>query len=170
MRLLYLCIREQGGTVHEYEFLSEGRFKFESAGKEPRLIVRRDGEFLPPDFFRGERNKPKSTVNAIGAIVGENAAGKTSVARFLQRIRAVPDSMDKGFDYLLVYEVESCAAKSDDARTQKWVIRWSWPGMKEPDLPDLPGVVWQNEKSFINDFEFGYMSPHFSPEHPFLNN
>lgn len=174
MRLLYLCEREQGGAVHEYEFLSEGRFKFECAGKEPRLIVRRDGEFLPPDFFRGERNKPKSTVNAIGAIVGENAAGKTSVARFLQRIRAVPDAMDKGFDYLLVYEVESCAAKSDDARTRKWVIRWSWPGMTEPDLPDLPGVVWdrrqQNEKSFVNDFEFCYMSPHFSPEHPFLNN
>lgn len=174
MRLLYLCIREQGGAVHEYEFLSEGRFKFEYAEPDARLIVKRDGEFLPPDFFRGERNKPKSTVNAIGAIVGENAAGKTSVARFLQRIRALPDGMDKGFDYVLVYEVELRAVDAAAVRTRKWVVRWSWPGMSEPDLPDLPGVVWdrrqQNEKSFVNDFEFGYMSPHFSPEHPFLNN
>lgn len=89
MRLVFLYTEEEGPLKgRELNFVSDHCFHIVNDA-----LVDEGGERLPDGFFnvRGKKAKP---VDAVSAIIGENGAGKTFVAEFIQRVFAPKACVD----------------------------------------------------------------------------
>ena len=166
MRLLYLEVNDGG------------RFKdlVVSFDKAYRFV--RKGNFLTCDFSNEETlpgrfftvcGADKAVVSDLFAIVGENGSGKTSIARFLQQIRASDVGGDPGFEYVLIYEVV-------DQNGPVWRVHWCLRDIEGPiaiDTSKFPKgirLVLQTDKDACHPnaaFEFAYYTPHLTPENLF---
>ena len=85
MKLLYLYIRDYGILKDiEFNFDSEYRFHFD---KDTRELTGGETESaLPKNFFSINKKGNDRVVESISAIVGNNGAGKTSIANFLDEL------------------------------------------------------------------------------------
>lgn len=174
MRLMYLWV-DDGGQFKEFacNFSSSYVFALDKRDSGWNFCVAKSACALPTGFFDIGRHRHVSDVSVI---VGANAAGKTSIARFLREIRSNENAITEGFRYVIVYEVEGV-----------WHVQW-WLGTdesmgKNEDVvrigvwPEKTGSVIEccagsdcKKNNALWDFEFAYYSPHFTTENPFLAN
>ena len=175
MRLLYLWV-DDGGKFADFgvNFAEAYRFKTICEGQNYRIDCDKREDAVPEGFFAVGGTK----VDHASAIVGDNSSGKTSVARFIQQIRANADAT-ACFNYILVYEI-------GDEWGVQWCIRRALELDEFLDI-DLNGELLENKyregklrkcKAEIGleknqalwDFEFVYYTPHFTTENPFPAN
>jgi hypothetical protein len=85
MKLLYLYIRDYGILKNvEFNFDSEYRFHFD---KDTRELTQLEPENqLDDDFFSINKKGNDRVIESVSAIIGNNGAGKTSVAKFLDEL------------------------------------------------------------------------------------
>ena len=95
MRLLYLEVND-GGRFKDLVVSFDKAYRFVRKGNFLTYDFS-DEEALPDRFFR-VCGAGKAVVSDLFAIVGENGSGKTSIARFLQQIRASDVGGDPGFE------------------------------------------------------------------------
>ena len=85
MKLLYLYIEEYGLLKNtEFNFDSEYRFHYNNKNNE--LIGGKTEDPLPDDFFSIDKTSKSRVVESISALIGDNGAGKTTVARLLSTL------------------------------------------------------------------------------------
>lgn len=98
MKLLYLYIRDYGILQDiEFNFDSEHKYHFD---KSTRVLSSQLSQSpLPEDFFSINKKGDDRVIESISAIIGNNGAGKTSVARFLHDL-----SRRRDFEYILIWE------------------------------------------------------------------
>lgn len=169
MKLLFLWVNDKGRFKDfSLNFDSAYRFSLLHNGQSYELKCSMTGDAIPEGFFNVGDSR---CVDDVSVVVGKNASGKTSVARFIQGIRANEDATAK-FDYVLVYEIDCI-----------WRVQWyvernvndtapaslSLPpkpyGVKDI-IPCKGGSDCRRNKA-LWDFEFAYYSPHFTTENPF---
>ena len=171
MRLLYIWVSDKAPFENlSLNFDSGYRFTVERTSDSIKLECVETGEKLPPDFFNLPNGRCDITVSVV---VGRNASGKTSVARYLERIRAFEDG-SADFDYVLVYE-----------KGERWFVQWydsqshldrshvsldftSKP-VGTPAAEVCEGGNCKKNAALWN-FEYAYYSPHFTTENQFLIN
>ena len=175
MRLLYLWVDDSEKFADFGVNFTDGyRFKTIRDGDVYCVDCEKREDAVPEEFFaiRGAK------VQHASAIVGDNSSGKTSIARFIQHIRANPDATSS-FNYVLVYEIGDV-----------WGVQWCVRRTREVDEfldVDFRGELFENKNSggklrkckagtglqknqALWDFEFVYYTPHFTTENPFPAN
>lgn len=139
MRLIYVYIGESGPLRDvELNFCADVRCRMTGETLE---VERRDP--LPKHFYK-LRNCHREQVASVSAIVGENGAGKTSVAEFLARACAETVSGD----YLIVTEEQGRDLRCY-GRWERWTLKLD---------SDLGSAI----KGRRLPFRFVYLSPHYS--------
>ena len=182
MKLIYLWVNDKDF----YDTLSvplDGRFCFEVKNCQNGLrlsVTKRDCVQLPDNFFsvkcsrRSETRCPrKSKVETVSVVAGRNASGKTSIARYLEAMRSNGDCGNLGFDYVLIYEIESNEKEPTDAEKLNWIVQASFDGKRvdseiEQDIEESLGIRLVSGKQAREDFAFIYYSPHYTTEDPFF--
>ena len=118
MKLLYLWVNDRDRFKDfSLNFNSAYKFSLSHSGQSYELKCLMTGDAIPEGFFNVGDCK---CVDDVSVVVGKNASGKTSVARFIQGIRANEDATAK-FDYVIVYEIDCI-----------WHIQW----YVEPNVDD----------------------------------
>ena len=182
MKLIYLWVDDKDF----YDVLSvpvDGRYCIDVARFNDRLrlsVTKRKCVDLPENFFSTKRSRDstakdcrKSKVDAVSVVVGKNASGKTSIARYLEAMRSNGDCGNLGFDYVLIYEIESNEKKPTDAGKLNWIVQASFDGKRvdseiEQDIEESLGIRLVPGKQAREDFAFIYYSPHYTTEDPFF--
>ncbi|MBQ4385131.1 MAG: hypothetical protein II823_04310 [Kiritimatiellae bacterium] len=171
MKLLYMWINDHPPfDDFSLNFHSGYSFSVEKKDAVIRLICKETGCVLPIGFFKGSNGACDIDVSAV---VGKNASGKTSVARYLELVRSAEDG-SASFDYLIVYEKGS-----------EWFVQWYDSnnqlagGVSTLELPEKPTHITTinqckggacDKNDALWNFEFAYYSPHFTTENQFLVN
>ena len=169
MRLLYLWVNDRGRFKDfSLNFDSAYRFSLLHSGQSYELKCSMTGDAIPEGFFNVGDSR---CVDDVSVVVGKNASGKTSVARFIQGIRAGKDATAK-FDYVIVYEIDCVwhiqwyvEPKVDDAVEVSLSLPSKPPCVK--DIIECKGGGNCIRNMALWDFEFAYYSPHFTTENPF---
>lgn len=168
MRLLYLyiqsfrCFRPEHPL--EVNFTTDYCFSLADDGDGRRLVCNASDRPLPKNFFgfTGEEN----AVTEVSAIIGENGAGKSSLASFVQRMR-MADAQKNAF--LVVYENE---------HDKSWRCQTSMRDIVLPKHGEIikEGYVWKKsetegvlsiEEILKGSFDYVYFSPYYSDQQPF---
>lgn len=173
MRLLYLYVDDKGYfSPLEISFNGEFVFSFDKDSCALSL-TRNESALVGEDFFVCTDHQ-RSSVDDISVIVGKNGAGKTSVARFLKRIRECKPNEKLEFDYILVYETLENSGKVWHFQSFIEIEEYEHFRTKEVRLPlnSIPdGVSVENHNetrsTVVQDFEFIYYTPHLTVENPF---
>ncbi len=102
MELLYLYIPESAGYIFKDQQINfTGRHKF-SFNKETRTLTYEEKKgAVDGSFFTTKKNE-NTVVSAISAIIGDNGAGKTTIADFLYQIR-----IRGGLEHIMVCKTEN---------------------------------------------------------------
>lgn len=171
MRLLFMWINDESPFENfALNFDSEYRFSVKKIGYQFELGCVETGDKLPKDFF--SLTSGNCGIN-VSVVVGKNASGKTSVARYLQAIRAFEDGT-ANFDYVMVYEKGDewfvqwydCHAQSEGYNVK--LVRSHWPHPAVQVNVCEGGKCKKNEALW--NFEYAYYSPHYTTENQFLVN
>lgn len=174
MKLLYLYVRD-GSYFNPMSVSFEGAYQFSYRESEKRVDLKIDETRHLDECFYSVVEDRKAKVDVVSAIVGENGAGKTSIARYLQKIRLHDGKDPTTFDYILIFEVQGVKGE------RVWIARWyiSNELLLENEKIGLPrppeGVVWAVsdlpfQPGLCKEFDLVYFSPHFTTESPFVGN
>ena len=174
MKLLYLYVRD-GSYFNPMSVSFDGAYQFSYRESEKRVDLKLDETRRLDDFFYSVVEDRKAKVDVVSAVVGENGAGKTSIARYLQKIRLHDGKDPTTFDYILIFEVQGVRGE------RVWIARWYISNElllenEKIGLPQAPeGVVWAASDlpfppGLCKEFDLVYFSPHFTTESPFIGN
>ena len=171
MKLLYMWVNDAPPFANFSLNFNSG-YSFSVAKKESviKLVCKETGCALPMGFFKGSNGACDIDVSVV---VGKNASGKTSVARYLELIRSAEDG-SASFDYLIVYEKgEEWFVQWYDSHIQSTGVNTSLELPEKPDriktINECHGGACDKNEALWN-FEFAYYSPHFTTENQFLIN
>lgn len=173
MKIIFLWVKDDSfyDTLH---VTFDGRYDIQVEENEQKLHIklsRRRGNALPQDFFsvadrrlRKLTDEDRSFVDSVSVVVGQNASGKTSIARYLELIRSNGNCENLGFDYVLIYE----NAKDE------WVAQASKSGNRvdgeiAKSIENATGIKCSGARRAREDFLFIYYSPHYTTEDPFFH-
>lgn len=182
MKLIYLWVKDEDF----YDVLSvpvDGRYRINVAKFNDGLrlsVTKRECVDLPENFFSTNgsgdpavHDSRRSRVDAVSVVAGKNASGKTSIARYLEEMRANGDCGNLGFDYVLIYEIEPEVKDPMEKRQLNWFVQASCGGKRvdtdiELDIDDSLGIKLVPGKQAREEFAFIYYSPHYTTEDPFF--
>ena len=103
MRLLYLYIKKHKCFEHQ-EFNFDSRLRFHLDRNNDDYILKCEKRDLFPDNFFSIEKKQEYPVVSISAIVGNNGAGKTSIAKIIDELLL---NINHIFEHVIVYEINS---------------------------------------------------------------
>ena len=133
-------------------FCSDYRTTFENT-EEGLLLQVRHKKVLPEDFFAlHEGNEGDGCVKSVAAIIGENGAGKTTIARLLCNL-PTQDDRESEWKAVLIYE---------DNGEIKYYANFS-PVWVEV-VPALGAKKNLNPDGYFPSCKIFYFSPHFTTE------
>ena len=178
MKLLFLYI--ENFRVHQYR-----SFSFDSClcfdynpGTRMLTCHRAEEGSLADDFF-AVREKAKSRVDSVSAIIGENGSGKTTIATALGEAMAPAEKerTESAGRCLLVYSKDEYDDKGSRIRTVYYCV----DNLEETIRDDQPQTVirepWYHVKRSLyqpftedekNGFGLVYYSPHYSLQRVFF--
>lgn len=166
MKLMYLWV-DDAKRFRDFHVNFDSAFEFKFDSCSCSLSYSKGKSELPEGFFNYRADR--ACISDVSVLVGANASGKTSVARFLQQVRANDDST-ASFNYVLVYELSSrwhvqwCVRTDPDEDVFRDVKLMSPP----EEFGDWCDCKPNSPKNMAKcDFEFAYYSPHFTTESPF---
>ena len=155
MKLLYLYIENYGCIKdQEFNFDSEMQFHYDSKKTPPLSIVRQD--LLPKNFW-GDGN-----VKSVSAIVGNNGAGKTTIARFIVDFLYYTYTL-KDCHFIVVFKKKNkpidCVYNLDNKELKMTEFECKSLSDYEEKMQTGVPVVLKDECSI----DFAYHSNYFSP-------
>lgn len=171
MILAYLYLRTLGGGECP-EVNLDSRYKFHFDGKSLHVSK---GDALAPGFFSviGDAHGP---VESVSAVVGENGAGKTSIARFLgtffdYEFAVRNDSILLG-EYLAIFCVcgKYYAFYNSYGRTEALFeeIKGFIPEESRFNYPTGQSAEMKRARKILESIKMVYVSPHFTAQQIFL--